>query len=298
MKHKITAALLLAACLPLLLPLDALPRLGEALRALSLSGPSGNAAAWGIVLLLTALPALGLPFRPRRGWDLLLLLAAGEVFAGLYLLVNPALLSTEYPAGPAIALALAGSLSATVLAWAVLRWLEDAESAPSLGRALERLLRAAAILIGLLSAWSAGAAALEKIHAVDQANTASGLVLWPTHLVTVLLAAAGCVPTLLVCGVLLGGARLPAALEADPFGPDTLALADRVSRGCRRTAAASVLVCAGGNLLQFLLLPLLRDVRFHVALPLTAVLLSAALDLLCRYFRRAKAVSDDSESII
>ena len=29
-----------------------------------------------------------------------------------------------------------------------------------------------------------------------------------------------------------------------------------------------------------------------------SLLLAAALDLLCRYFRRAKAVSDDNESII
>lgn len=292
------AVLLLTVCLPLLLPAGALPAWGEQLRALSLSGPAGNAAAWAAVLVFTALPALGLFQRPRRGWDLLLLLAAGEIFAGLYLLVNPTLISTEYPAAPAAALAMAGSLSATVLAWAVLRWLADAENTPSLGRTLERLLQGAAVLVGLLSAWSAGAAALEKIHAAAQANTVPGAVLWPTNVVIALLAAAGCVPTLLVCGILAGGARLASALEADPFGQDTLALAERVSRGCRRTAAAAVLLCAGGNLLQFMLLPVLRDMHFQVSFPLTAVLLAVALDLLCRYFQRAKAVSDDNESII
>ena len=55
-----------------------LVRLGEWLRELSLSG--SNAAAWAIVLALTALPALGLLWRGRRRADWLLLLAAGVCF--------------------------------------------------------------------------------------------------------------------------------------------------------------------------------------------------------------------------
>lgn len=302
MKKKLLPAgmviLLLAVCLPLLLPADVLPRLGEWLRALSLSGPGGNAAAWGVVLLLTALPTLGLLWRPRRGWDWLLLLAAGEILAGLYLLVNPTLVSTEYPAGQAVAMALAGSVSATVLAWAVLRWLRRAEDSPSLGQTLERLLKWSGVFIGWLAAWSCGAQALEKLRAVAEANTDPGIVLWPTNAAIVLLAAADYVPTLLGCAMLLWGGKLARALEADPFGADTVALAERISRSCGRVAAASLLVCVGGNLAQMLLLPVLRDMRFSVSFPLLTVLLAAALNLLCRYLRQAKEVSDDNETII
>ena len=60
----------------------------------------------------------------------------------------------------------------------------------------------------------------------------------------------------------------------------------------------AVLVCAAGNLGQMLLFSVLRDMRFLVSFPVTTVLLAVSLDLLCRYLRRAKAVSDDSESII
>lgn len=302
MKKKLLPAgmviLLLAVCLPLLLPADVLPRLGEWLRALSLSGLGGNAAAWGVVLLLTALPALGLLWRPRRGWDWLLLLAAGEILAGLYLLVNPTLVSTEYPAGQAVAMALAGSVSATVLAWAVLRWLRRAEDSPSLGQTLERLLKWSGVFIGWLAAWSCGAQALEKLRAVAEANTDPGIVLWPTNAAIVLLAAADYVPTLLGCAMLLWGGKLARALEADPFGADTVALAERISRSCGRVAAASLLVCVGGNLAQMLLLPVLRDMRFSVSFPLLTVLLAAALNLLCRYLQQAKEVSDDNETII
>ena len=285
-------------CLPALLAVEALTRLGERLRSWSLYSPGGNAAAWAVVLALTALPMLGLLWRPRRRWDLLLPLASAELFAGLYLLVNPTLVSTEYPAGDAIAMAMAGSVSATALAWAVLRWLAESENSPSLGITLERLLKWSAVIIGWLAAWSHGGSALEKIHAVAAGNTGPGIVLWPTNAAIALLAIADCVPTLLGCAMLLWGGKLARLLEADPFGEDTVALAERVSRSCGRVAAASLLVCVGGNVAQFLLLPVLRDVSFSVSLPLLTVLLAISLDLLCRYLRRAKEVSDDNESII
>ena len=77
-----------------------------------------------------------------------------------------------------------------------------------------------------------------------------------------------------------------------------MALAEGLSRRCGQVTAASVLVCAAGNLGQMLLFSVLRDMRFLVSFPVTTVLLAVSLDLLCRYLRRAKAVSDDSESII
>lgn len=302
MKKKLlpagAAGFLILALLPALLPAGTLPRLGEALRALSLSGGSGNAAAWAAVLALTLLPALGLLWRPRCRWDWLLPLAAAELFGGLYLLVNPTLVSTEYPAGDAIAMAMAGCVSATALAWAILRWLAKTEKSPSLGRTLEGLLKWSAVLLGWLYAWSEGAAALEKIHAAAEGNTAPGAVLWPTYAAIILLAIADYIPTLLGCAMLLWGGRLARLLEADPFGQDTVALAEKVSRSCGRVAAISLLVCVGGNLAQMLLLPVLRSMNFTVSFPLLTVLLAVSLDLLCRYLRRAKAVSDDNESII
>ena len=112
-----------------LLPAEIIPRFGEWLRELSLSGAAGNILAWAIVLALSALPALGLLWRPRCQWDWLLPLAAAETFAGLYLLVNPSLVSNVpgIDGGKFIALAAVGSVSSTLLAWAVLRSLKHIE---------------------------------------------------------------------------------------------------------------------------------------------------------------------------
>ena len=283
------------------LPLEKLLELGPWLRELSLSGGRGNAAAWAVVLGLTALPALGLLWRGRCWWDLLLLLAAGEIFIGLYFLVNPTLLHALVPgesAGMFWGLAAAGSAGSAVLAWAVLRGLGRLDRVQSLGRTLQRLLTWSAVLIGWLASWKQGAGLLEKIHAAAEANTAPNVDLGPTNVVLCLLAAADLVPMLLGCAVLLWGGELAPALEADPFGGDTVALAERLSRRCGAVAAVSVLLCAGGNLLQMLLFSRLYSTRFTVSFPVSTVLLAAAFRLLCRYFRRAKAVSDDNDSII
>lgn len=298
MKNRNKLAALLLAVLAAA-PLEALPAFGRWLRSLSLSGAAGNLAAWGITLALTALPALGLLWRGRRRWDWLLALAAGEIFAGIFFLVNPSLLHPGMDAGAVStmwALASAGSTAATLLAWAVLRSLERLER--TAGRTMEGLLLGAALLLGWLAAWSQCGDLIAGIRAALEGNTAPDVILWPTYLVLCLLAAAALIPELLGCALLVWGGRLARAVEEDPFGWETVAAAEGLSRRCGWVAAASALLCAGGNLLQMLFFSQLRATHFQVSFPFSTVLLSAALGLLCRYFRRAKAVSDDNQTII
>lgn len=272
---------------------------GRWLRALSLSGPVGNAGAWAVVLIFTALPALGLLWRGRERADWLLLLAVGEIFFGLYFLVNPTLLYREIDVGRMWGIAFSGSTGATLLAWAVLRGVKRLGGFPSPGRALAALLRWTAVIAGWLAAGSAGYGLWERCAAAIQGNTgAEPGQLWPTCLTLAVLALAELAPALLGCGLLLRGGGLARAMESDPFGEETVALADRLSRRCGQVAAASVLVYAGGDLLQMLLFPLLRTTRFTLLFPAATILLAAALGLLCRYLRRAKAVNDDNQTII
>lgn len=280
--------------------LEALPRLGRWLRELSLSGPSGNAAAWAVVLALAALPALGLLWRGRCRWDWLLALAGGEILGGLFFLVNPTLLGVPLEGEPAAklwGLTVAGGTGAVLLAWAVLRWLRALERGAS-GRSVERLLSWAALMAGALAILAQGLDLAGKLQNVASSNTAPGLDLVPTYLTLCLLAAADLVPSLLGCAVLRWGGRLAAALEADPFAGATVALAERVRVRCGWVAAASVLVCAGESVVQMVLFPVLHTASFTVSFPFFTVLLAAVLGLLCQYFRRAKAVSDDNGTII
>lgn len=280
--------------------LEALPRLGRWLRELSLSCPGGNAAAWAVVLALAALPALGLLWRGRCRWDWLLALAGGEILGGLFFLVNPTLLGVPLEGEPAAklwGLTVAGGTGTVLLAWAVLRWLRALERGAS-GRSVERLLSWAALLAGALAILAQGLDLAGKLQNVASSNTAPGLDLVPTYLTLCLLAAADLVPSLLGCAVLRWGGRLAAALEADPFAGATVALAERVRVRCGWVAAASVLVCAGESVVQMVLFPVLHTASFTVSFPFFTVLLAAVLGLLCQYFRRAKAVSDDNGTII
>ena len=280
--------------------LEALPRLGRWLRELSLSGPGGNAAAWAVVLALAALPALGLLWRGRCRWDWLLALAGGEILGGLFFLVNPTLLGVPLEGEPAAklwGLTVAGGTGTVLLAWAVLRWLRALERGAS-GRSVERLLSWAALLAGALAILAQGLDLAGKLQNVASSNTAPGLDLVPTYLTLCLLAAADLIPELLGCAVLVWGGRLARAMESAPFGKETVAEAESLSRRCGLAASASVLLCAGGNLLQMLFFSQLHATHFQVAFPFSTMLLAAALGLLCRYFRRAKAVSDDNDTII
>jgi len=294
-----TLALAPAVCVWALGALFPLERLGEWLRALSLSGPAGNARAWALVLGLAALPALGLLWRGRRWCDWLLLLTSGEILAGLFFLVNPTLLAAAYDAAPFVGMAACGCVSATLLAWAALRMLGQLLAAPDPGRAMAGLLRWSALAWACLAVLVQGIGLWQKITAAAQRNTAlPTAALMPTYLVLAALAAANLAPTLLGCRVLRWGGTLALHLEEDPFGEKTVSLAETLSRRCGRIAALSAAICVAGNLLQFLLLPVLHTSTFTVSFPFVPVLLAAALGLLCRYFRRAKAVSDDNGTII
>lgn len=298
--RKDRGLVILAAAAPLAaLPVGTLAGLGGWLRELSLSGPGGNAGAWAIVLGLTALPALGLLWRGRRRADWLLLLAAGEILAGLFYLVNPTLLTAEYGAGNVIALAAAGCVGATLLAWAAMRGLGGVLASERPGRTMERLLRWSGWAWAWLAALAQGAGLWQEIRRTAEGNSALDTgALMPTYLTLGVLAVMDLVPALLCCQILRWGGRLALGLEEDPFGGETVALAEGLSRRCGRVAAVSVLVCGGGNLLQMLLFPVLRTTRFTLSFPAATVLLAAALGLLCQYLRRAKAVNDDSQTII
>lgn len=295
-KAGLAAGLFLSALLTLLLHTGLFQHFGQWLRALSLSGSGGNAAAWAIVLLLSALPVLGLLRRGRCRWDWLLPLASLQILAGLYFLVNPTLLDTPLDASRLWGLTAAAGTGATLAAWAVLRGLERLEAA---SHTLAALLDGAGCLLLCLAVWNRAAGLCETIRSVTEGNTAIPAdQLFPTYTSLTLLAIAGLIPQILSCLVLLWGGDLARAMEAAPFSGDTVALAEKLSRRCAGTAALSVLVCVAGNAAQMLLFSSLRHISTMVSFPVETVLLAAALGLLCRYIQGAKAVNDDNASII
>lgn len=270
------------------------------LRTLSLSGPGGNALAWTLVLTLSVLPALGLLWRGRRRADWLLLLAGVEILAGLYFWVNPTLIFPAELSGiPGLeqgwALAAGCSAAGTLAAWALLRLLGALERSPA--GLLPGVLRWASALYGALAGASAVLDVLRAVEKAAAGNTDQTRVMTSAALLWTL-AVIELIPSVLGAWTLLWGGELSRALDRDPFAGETVALAEAVARRCARVARAALLTAVGGNLLQLICVPAAASVSFSVYLPVGTLALCAALLLLCRYFRRAKAVSDDNDSII
>ena len=278
--------------------LSPLTTLGQGLRHLSLSGSGGNLAAWAILLVITFLPALGLLWRGRRWTDLLLALASIELFAGLYYQVNPFLFDAPLPLEPAWAMTWAAALLSTLAAWAVIRLLQYIAQEEQKGRTLANIMIASAIILVFFSTALLTVNHMAEVEAVVASNENSGLESTYTHTIMRVLFMLNVVVSALFGFLLLEGSQLVRALDEDAFSGQTIAIADRVSFRCRRLTVISLLIWAAGNLLQMLAFSRCRSISVEVHLPIGLILLSLCLTLLCRYFRRAKAISDDNATII
>ena len=94
------------------------------------------------------------------------------------------------------------------------------------------------------------------------------------------------------------GAELAGALGDLTFSDQIVALCQRTAQSCRKVAAATMLVAVFTNLLQLVLLGVLRSSYFNVIIPIIPLVLSVALYLLCRWLQRGRELQDDSDSII
>lgn len=273
---------------------------GKWLRALSLSGVGGNILAWGIVLVITVLPViLLLLWRRRGGWrpaDALLPLLSVLLFALCYFLVNPTFLPS--PAEKFFPLACGGAALSVLVAWFAFTVLGALEVSPAerLAAALRPLFIGWASLLAFSACYTRMAAFLTGWAEVAAANTAGGYgptvaVMGSTGLLSV-------IPDLLASATLVWAAQLVGAMGNQVFNEEIVALCRHTAKSCRRVAGLELLAAVAANLLQLLLLGVLRSTSFTVVIPLVPLSLSVALYFLCRCLEQGKALQDDNDSII
>lgn len=306
----VLAALALSACDPQALP-GLLTGPGQSLRELSLSGPWGNLGAWAVTLAITLLPLVLLVLPKGRGslaWeDWLLLPACGVGFCMVFFSVNPTLLPMQLPEiWPYVSLCVYLSLLAAWLVLWVLRRLENQE-ADRLAGALRILLWACALLAAFGAALGriggfcvqasqalSGVSGPELFGLSSSMNDAvlGGLVL------QFILAIPPLVADLFTAFVLAQAASLSTVLKAGLFSQEAVEWCALTARWCRQLVVWSALLTVLKNLLQlaFLAFPLQSD--FQVYIPLSSLVLAAALYLLCRCLQQGKALQEDNQSII
>lgn len=284
---------------------------GRGLRALSLSGPQGNLAAWAIALAITLLPLLLLALPRGRGplmrEDWLLPLTGAVGFFMVFFSVNPTLLPLVLPqVWPLASLCVYCSLPVAWLVLRVLRRLEEQE-ADRLAGVLRVLLWACALLAAFGAAYSrlggfaaqasqalSGAAGPELFGTADRMTDAvtDGLVLQFILLLPPLAA------DLFTAFLLAHAALLTAVLKDGLFSREAVERCGVTARFCRQTVVWSALLTALRNVLQLLFLPWPLQSHFEVDIPLSSLVLAAALYLLCRCLQQGNALREDNQSII
>ena len=270
-------------------PLMALPALGRGLRALSLSGGAGNAAAWVLYLLLSLLPLLGLlPAGRKRGWaDAFFLAASLYSFRFWYVAVNPTLLTaaTGHPQIADAACAMAAALLVLLLLGGILmRIAHERES--------QALLRGVAVLLMILA--GVEALSLGLLHASALREAAKrGELGWQIPLCLCDLARGAC-----LIFTLLSARRLAQGLSGGWFSEGNEQLARALGQSSRTLLLVSLLSAAASGALSLLALGRVQSSGFTVSVPLTELLAALGCMVLSRFVADGVRLRRENDSFI
>jgi hypothetical protein len=282
-------------------------QIGLGLRALSLSGGLGNAAAIVIYALLSLSPLAALPLLGRRrklmAEDGLLGLLSLALFACLYLMVNPALIGA--PGGGAVwqstGKAVLGSVIYSVLCgYFILRALRVFfhSNAPRLILYMQIMLKVLGVFFTYLACGACFSKLLHAMTALKASNAGNENLLGASYVFLLLQFAVDALPYVLDTLVVLAALRLLCELLADRYSSATLAATDRMTRLCAGALIATVLVNISFNVLQLLFAEALRVVNVSLNIPLFSIVFVLSALLLTRFVAESKKIKDDNDMFI
>ena len=278
-------------------------QVGLGLRALSLAGPAGNAAAVAAYVLLCLTPAAALLLLRRRRRlrleDSLLAILSAVLFAVLYFMINPGLL-VPFGGSAAGKAVLGGIVYSLLCGYAVLRILRlfyDADT-EALQRYLARLLCLLAALFVYLAFGACFGRLLDAFDALRAGNAGHERQLGVSYVFLVLQFLADALPYLLDVAVIISALNLLRELTADRYSRAAVISAHRLSRLCGLALAVSVLSNMGFNLLQLIFFRSLHVINGTVQLPVLSVAFVSAVLLLARLIGENKRLKDDNDMFI
>lgn len=274
---------------------------GKGLRALSLSGAAGNAAAMVLYAALCSIPALLAVlafFRDRRLTvsKLLLLLLSGYSFAMMYFFVNPnAVRFSVEPSSEVrqqflsvLFLGMAFAFYALLLLCVAVKLVGGARRDEA---AFYRSVRLLCVLAGCAVAFAFFGFELSAFVASVQRGAADAAV----GAVTLLLH--GALYALLFTAALsvYGGTE---ELRADLYSPKNVALLKNVSRLCLADFLGGIAVCAFLNLLNFSLTPVLHNAAFEFTVSVSVAAIAAVCLFACKLLLRAIDLNEENQLTI
>ena len=283
-------------------------QIGDGLRALSLSGSTGNVVAVAIYCILCLLPMLWMLIRAFRkrvcGEDALLPLLSGVLFAVMYWMVNPAYFAMHLGVGGTGGTnrAFAGVAVYSIIAgYAILRVLRSFTQSEG-GRLIRSLkwLMAALCAIFVYAIFGSGLDGLLGAGMeLKRANSAlGGAELLPSYIFLAVQYLINALPYALSVAIIFAAIGLLARLEENPYDEEIAVSARGISWLCRRAVIAIMISQIAANVLQLALGALLHSSRYTLSIPLLTVIFVLAALLMAGYFEQARLIKDDNDSII
>jgi len=282
-------------------------QIGMGLRSLSLSSGFGNAAAIVIYFAASLLPiAAVIILRKKRklcAEDGLLGLLSAVLFAVLYIMINPDVISTWTSgiAAQSIGKAILGGIVYSVLCgYFVLRVLRlfSAGGMEKLIRYLSVMLRLLTVLFVYLIFGACFNVLLNSIMALQAGNIGNEHLLGASYIFLVLQFVVDALPYALNILVIFTALRLLNEMQADRYSAETVAAAGQISKLCAAALVAMVLANVGFNLLQFLFAKSLFVINSSVQIPVLSITFVLATLLLTRLVTENKQLKDDNDMFI
>jgi hypothetical protein len=282
-------------------------QIGILLRMLSLSGFSGNIISIVFYLTICLIPAFVLFFlRKKRKLfpeDALLAVLSVVLFAVIYLMVNPGLLSTRIGGSQVLSIgkALLGGIAYSILiGYILLRILRQFFVADTyrLQKYLVVLLYIINILLVFLVFGGQFGILLDFFDSLRAGNTGNEHNLGISYIFLVLEYLVNVLPYILVILVVFIGQDLLRELSIDRYSEASVTVAEKLSHICGLALIITVISNIGFNLLQLVFIKKLLVVNGSVQIPLLSVTFVLAAFLLAQYIKENKQLKDDNDMFI
>ncbi len=282
-------------------------QIGQGLRALSLSGAVGNAAAILLYVGICLIPAAAMPIlQKKRGLyrdDWLLALLSITLFVVVYLMINPGALgpllggTTGLGVGKA---ALGVTVWSVLCGYLILRLLRlfFLERRDKLQKYMVLLLRLLSLLFVYMAFGACLSKLLDSLASVQAGNVGNEHLLGTTYFFLGLQYAVDALPYLLDVFVVLAAVRLLEALSADRYSPQSVKAAGELSRLCGKALAATVLSDIAFNLLQILFAKSLMVLNTTLNIPVFSIAFVLGVLLVTRFIAENKQLKDDNDMFI
>ena len=282
-------------------------QIGMGLRSLSLSGGLGNAAAIAIYIAASLSPAAAALIlwkkRKLRAEDGLLALLSAVLFAVLYIMINPGVISAwtgglaALPVGKAISGGMAYSVLCGYFVLRALRLFSNGAT-EKLFRYMSAMLRVSAVIFVYLIFGASFSGLLDSIAALQAGNAGNEHLLSASYIFLVLQFGVNAMPYAFDVLVIFAALRMLDEMRADRYSAETVAAAGQISRLCAAALAAMVLANIGFNISQFIFAKSIAVINGSVQIPIFSVIFVLAALLLTRLVAENKRLKDDNDMFI